>query len=183
MAEEEKEGAESLQIRLSNLNICIEKVAAKCWLAEIWQLSQWGAIGELEEQFKFQKHSCKLSFLFLPRRESASESLLAGYSNLVCSFFTGAVTEHASLTQKRCMTRQITATWETISPWNDQDALGSSSPPKSAIAFLMMQFLEISFKIFKAPIWKVKRKVTISVHFHLLQLQVKIANCWSSSFG
>ena len=101
MAGKEKEGAESLQIRPWNLNICIEKVDAKCWLAEIWELSQRGATGELEEQFKFQKRSCKLSFLFLPRHQSTPESLLAGYSNLVCSFLhslTGAVTEHASLT-------------------------------------------------------------------------------------
>ena len=85
------------------LNICIKKVDAKCWLAEIWPLSQQGATGELKEPFNFQKRSCKLSFLFLPRRDSASESLLAGYGNLVCSFLhslTGAVTEHASLIKK-----------------------------------------------------------------------------------
>ena len=35
-------------------------------LAEIWQLSQWRATGELEVEFKFQRHSCKLSFLFPP---------------------------------------------------------------------------------------------------------------------
>ena len=29
--------------------------------------------------FKFQRHSCKLSFLFLPHRQSALESLLTGY--------------------------------------------------------------------------------------------------------
>ena len=80
-----------------NLNICIEKVDAKCWLAEmtlvmtslplalvfqclfifalvsawrwlteIWQLSWWGTTGELEKEFKFQRPSCKLSFLLLP---------------------------------------------------------------------------------------------------------------------
>ena len=27
---------------------------------------------------KFQRHSCKLSFIFLPRRQSALESLLTG---------------------------------------------------------------------------------------------------------
>ena len=48
------------------------------WLVEIWQLSQWGATGELEVEFKFQKHSCKLSLLFLPRRQSARKSLLTG---------------------------------------------------------------------------------------------------------
>ena len=85
---------ESLQLRLWNLNICIEKVHAKCWfvemtsamtslcllhvfqclltflpisafrwLAEIWQLSPWVATGEFEVKFKFQRRSCKLSFL------------------------------------------------------------------------------------------------------------------------
>ena len=75
---------ESLQLRLWNLNVCIEKVDVKCWLeemtltsndvitlgmcfsmfvyirfvadlrplAEIWQLSQWRATGELEVEFK-----------------------------------------------------------------------------------------------------------------------------------
>ena len=36
-------------------------------------------IGELEVEFKFQRRSCKLSFLFPPRRQSTLESLLAGY--------------------------------------------------------------------------------------------------------
>ena len=80
-------------LRLWNLNICIEKIDAKwwlaeitfvmrslplapvfqclytftlistlCWLAEIWQLSWWGATRELNVEFKFQRHSCKLSF-------------------------------------------------------------------------------------------------------------------------
>ena len=35
--------------------------------------------GELEVEFKFQRRSCKLSFLFPPRRQSTLESLLAGY--------------------------------------------------------------------------------------------------------
>ena len=35
------------------------------------------ATSELEEGFKFQRRSCKLSFLFLPRRQSTLESLLA----------------------------------------------------------------------------------------------------------
>ena len=35
-------------------------------LAEIWQLSWQGASGELEVEFKFQRHSCKLSFLPRP---------------------------------------------------------------------------------------------------------------------
>ena len=92
-----------------NLNICIEKVDAKCWLAEmtlvmtslplalvfqclfifalvsawrwlteIWQLSRWGTTRELEKEFKFQRRSCKLSFLLLPRCQSAPESLHTG---------------------------------------------------------------------------------------------------------
>ena len=110
-------GKESLQLLLWNLNICIEKVYAKCWLAdmtlvvtslplaraftcfsmfvkfalvsasrwlaEIWQLSRRGATGELEAEFKFQRSSCKLSFLFPPRRQSAPESLLAGLEYLM----------------------------------------------------------------------------------------------------
>ena len=40
-------------------------------------LSQRGATGELEVEFKFQRRSCELSFLFPPRPQSASESLLA----------------------------------------------------------------------------------------------------------
>ena len=101
---------ESLQLHLWNLNICFEKVDAKCWLgemtlvmtslplahvfqclftfalistsrclAEIWQLSRRGATGELEAEFKFQRCSCKLSFLFPPYCQSTPESLLAGY--------------------------------------------------------------------------------------------------------
>ena len=53
--------------------------SASRWLLEIWQLSRRGATGELKVEFKFQRRSCKLSFLFLPRRQSAPESLLAGY--------------------------------------------------------------------------------------------------------
>ena len=80
-------------------NLCIEKVDAKCWLAEItlvmtslpfarvfqclftfalvsssrwlaeiWQLSRRGATGKLEVELKFQRRSCKLSFIFPPRR-------------------------------------------------------------------------------------------------------------------
>ena len=101
---------ESLNLRLWNLNICIEKVDAKCWLAEmtlvmtslplarvfqclftfalvsdprwlakIWQLSRRGATGELEVELKFQRCSCKLSFLFPPSRQSVPQSLFAGY--------------------------------------------------------------------------------------------------------
>ena len=84
---------ESLQLRLWNLNSCIKKVDAKCWLAEmtlvmtslpltrvfqclftsalvpacwlveIWQLSRRWATRELEVEFKFQRHSRTLSLL------------------------------------------------------------------------------------------------------------------------
>ena len=100
-----KKKESSLQLHLWNLNICIEKVDAKCWLVEmtlvmmsrvfqclftftlvstplslveIWQLSWQGASGELEVEFKFQRHSCNLSFLPLPCCQSALESLLTG---------------------------------------------------------------------------------------------------------
>ena len=53
--------------------------SASRWLLEIWQLSRRGATGELEVEFKFQRRSCKLSFLSPPRRQSALESLIAGY--------------------------------------------------------------------------------------------------------
>ena len=45
-----------------------------------WQLSRQGATGELEVKFKFQRRNCKLSSVFPPCRESATESLLAGYA-------------------------------------------------------------------------------------------------------
>ena len=37
------------------------------------------ATGELEAEFKFQRRSCKLSFLFPPSHQRAPESWLAGY--------------------------------------------------------------------------------------------------------
>ena len=52
-------------------------VSALCWLVEIWQLSRWGATGELEVEFKFQGCSCKLSLLYPPCIQSVLESLLA----------------------------------------------------------------------------------------------------------
>ena len=68
---------------LSDINVCftITLVSTLGWLVEIWQPSQKGATGELEVEFKFQRCTCKLSFLFLPRRQSALQSLLAGYVN------------------------------------------------------------------------------------------------------
>ena len=48
------------------------------WLVETWQLSQWGAAGELEMEFKFQEHSCKLSLLFPPCHLSTWKNLLTG---------------------------------------------------------------------------------------------------------
>ena len=105
VAGRETEG--ELATHLWNLDVCIEKVDAKCWLAEmtlvmtslplarafqclftlvlvsvprwlaeIWQFSQRGATGELEVEFKFQRHCCKFSFLFQPRCQR--ESLLTG---------------------------------------------------------------------------------------------------------
>ena len=48
--------------------VYIHACSTSRWLATIWQLSWWGATGEVEVEFKFQRCSCKLSFLFLPRR-------------------------------------------------------------------------------------------------------------------
>ena len=45
---------------------------------EIWQPGRRWATGELEVEFKFQRRSWMLSFLFLPRRHRAPESLLPG---------------------------------------------------------------------------------------------------------
>ena len=53
-------------------------VSASHWLAEIWQLSQRETTEELEVEFKFQRRSCKLSFLFLPHCHSTHKSFLAG---------------------------------------------------------------------------------------------------------
>ena len=54
-------------------------ISALRWLAEIWQFSRRGAKGELEVEFKFQRRSCKLSFLFPPCHQSTLETLLTGY--------------------------------------------------------------------------------------------------------
>ena len=54
-------------------NVCLLAfllISAWRWLAEIWQLSKWGATGELEVEFKFQRRGCKLSFLFPPLIQS-----------------------------------------------------------------------------------------------------------------
>ena len=60
-------------------------VSTSRWLAEIWKLSRRGATGQLEVEFKFQRRSCKLSFLF---QENAPKNLLAGlYNSLLFSQF------------------------------------------------------------------------------------------------
>ena len=56
-------------------NVCLHSR----WLAEIRQLSRQTATGEWEEEFKFQRLSCKISFLFAQRRQSAPDSLRSGY--------------------------------------------------------------------------------------------------------
>ena len=47
-------------------------------LTKIWQLSRRGATVELEAKFKFQGRSCKLCFLFPPRRQIARKLALKG---------------------------------------------------------------------------------------------------------
>ena len=66
-------------------NVCLHAfvlISALRWLAENWQLSKWGDIGELEVEFKFQRRSCKRSFFFPPCNQSAPESLHSGYRSL-----------------------------------------------------------------------------------------------------
>ena len=64
--------------RVSQFLFTFTLVFASRWLAKIWKLSRRGATEVLEMVFKFQKRSCKLSFLFPPHRQIAAESLLAG---------------------------------------------------------------------------------------------------------
>ena len=63
-------------------NVCIHlQLFPLCavWRKSDSELSCRRAIGELEVEFKFQRCSCKLSFLFLLHCQSALESLLAGW--------------------------------------------------------------------------------------------------------
>ena len=46
--------------------VTLALVSASCCLAEIRQLGRRGATWELEAEYKFQRSSCKLSFLFPP---------------------------------------------------------------------------------------------------------------------
>ena len=94
---------ESLQLCFWKLNICMQKVDAKCCLAKMTLLMMslplarvfqclfkfaliggnlttqlTGSHGIWWWSIKFQRCSCMLSFLFLPCRQSALESLLAG---------------------------------------------------------------------------------------------------------
>ena len=67
-------------------------VSASCWLAGIWQLSQQGAKGELEVEFKFQRRdvvvsspSFSLPAARVPRRAYLQASKITGmFSCLVC---------------------------------------------------------------------------------------------------
>ena len=72
------ERKESLQLRLWNLNICIEKVDTKCWLAEMTLVMTSLPLARAYFHMFFTC-SCKLSFLFPSRRQNAPESLLVGY--------------------------------------------------------------------------------------------------------
>ena len=59
-------GGDHISNDVINLGTCFSMfVSSSRWLAEIWQLSCRGATGELEVE------SCKLSFIFPPRRQSA----------------------------------------------------------------------------------------------------------------
>ena len=65
-------GGDHISNDVITLGTCFSMfVSSSRWLAEIWQLSRRGATGELEVELKFQRRSCKLSFIFPPRRQSA----------------------------------------------------------------------------------------------------------------
>ena len=72
----EKEG--DLAATSLDLNICIEKIDAKCWLAEMTLVMTSLPLARTCFHVFFTC-SCKLSFLFPPRSQNAPESLLAGY--------------------------------------------------------------------------------------------------------
>ena len=57
------------------LHLCSFLLRADWWKSDN---SVDGETRELEVEFKFQRCSCKLSFLFLPHCQSALESLLSG---------------------------------------------------------------------------------------------------------
>ena len=64
-------------------NVCLHSPSLPL-LADWWKSDgRPGATGELEAEFKFQRRTCKLYFLFPPR---APESLLAGYDFLLFLF-------------------------------------------------------------------------------------------------
>ena len=55
----------TLRVSFHILFNVVALVSASGCLAEIWQLSRRGATGELEAEFKSQRSSYKISFLFL----------------------------------------------------------------------------------------------------------------------
>ena len=65
-------GRDDIRNYVITLGMCFSMIVyiracctSRC-LAKIWQLSRWGATGEVEVEFKFQRHSCKFSFLSCP---------------------------------------------------------------------------------------------------------------------
>ena len=96
------------------------------WLAEIWQLSRRGATGKLEAAFKFQRHSCKLSFLFAP-------------GELARRLF-----------WFKCVTSQKTSTWEAIYKWNcEKYLIRHIDPTKSKWWYIMRH--SNSYKVVNNP--------------------------------
>ena len=80
-------GGDDISNDVITLGVCFSMffytplISALRWLAEIWQLIWRGATGELEVEFKFQRSSWRevvREVVFLPRHQSALESLLAG---------------------------------------------------------------------------------------------------------
>ena len=50
-------------------------------ITDVVSANQHFALTFLTQMFKFQRHNCKHSFLFLPHSQSALESFLAGYTS------------------------------------------------------------------------------------------------------
>ena len=78
-------GRDGISNDIITLGTCFSKfvyIRALPLRADWWKSDSWvdGEPRELEEEFKFQRRSCKLSFLFPPCRQSSLESFLAGYS-------------------------------------------------------------------------------------------------------
>jgi len=123
-------------------------VSASRWLAEIWQLSRRRATDESEVELKFQRRSCKLTFLFPLRRQSAPESLLAGY--LALGALKGLTWFRKSLLfsalRNETNARRVTSSlWETnLSQWSEMESNQRPQDCKSNLPTTQPWYLPVS---------------------------------------